>query len=290
MSDITSLVSVEQLPIIKQRLIEIKQDWETKAEEAASLQATPDTLQAVKEYRTNIRKEFDQLDAVRKSVKDAVMAPYFEFETDYNNCVRDTFGKIDRDLKQKVDAVTDSIIGQCYQKCSEYFYECCRAHGVTILTFDRIGVKIGLTEAKQKTQPPKKLCEQISFRVECVANDLDAISHMDDSGEVLGEYQKCLSLAEATETVRRRKEEAARLQEMAENRARRAQEEAERVKAMQTYTPTEEPISAPSVSRFEDEDKPATEPMLTAVFRVTATRAKLIALREWMIQEGIKYE
>ena len=71
-----TLIEVRQLPIIAERLQSVRAEIEAAVKECESMVCTPDTVQAVKTRRAELRKTFDELESQRKAVKRAVMAPY----------------------------------------------------------------------------------------------------------------------------------------------------------------------------------------------------------------------
>ena len=60
-----NLIVVKQLPIIEEQLHALKTLWEQRAFDAESMVCTPDTIQAVKGFRADMRKEFDGVEALR---------------------------------------------------------------------------------------------------------------------------------------------------------------------------------------------------------------------------------
>ena len=286
----TDLVKVEQLPVITERLHEVADAVQTRVDEALALQPTADTLTSVRSYRADLRKELDTMEDLRKQVKAAVMAPYEAFEAVYKACVSDPYRTADNSLKCKIDAVTAEIKQTCEKACREYFTECCRVNEVRILTFERLGVSISMTDAQSKTQPPKKLAALIRSKVEGIAADLDAISHLEWAGEVMDEYTACLNLAQAQTTVRQRHERADAMKRDAEERARRAQEEEERVRRVQqaVLETSDAPIAAPVVTEGTPTVEDVYDTFTFTVHNVTATQLKAIAA--FMDKEGIEYD
>lgn len=72
----SELIKIVQLPVIEEKLRTLKDLWEQRALDAESMVCTEDTIQAVKAFRADIRREFDEVEALRKQVKRAVMEPY----------------------------------------------------------------------------------------------------------------------------------------------------------------------------------------------------------------------
>ncbi len=266
-----ALIRVTQLPQIEERLRDFKEAVTQRTEEAKSLVCTEESLAFVKQYRSDLRREFDELEAQRKQVKAAIFAPYESFEAVYKECVADAFKAADAALKGKIDEAEGEIKKRCEDGLREYFDELCAAHGLDWLTFERSGVKVDMASAKQKT--PKKLREQLKDFVDSVDMDCEAIANTQHADEVMAEYKRCLRYSEAVAIVQARHQRME--QERAALEARSAQKAAE----------------AEAVRKVEDVVPPVVvEEKKTATFTVTDTRERLIALREWMKANNYQYK
>lgn len=272
--DSKSLIAVKQLPIIEENLRILKSEWEQKAADAESMVCTEDTIKSVKSFRAEMRREFDEVDAMRKAAKQAVMDPYMRFESVYKECVTEPFKLADSACCRKIADVEDDIKARCEADLREYFTELCAVHHLDWLVYERAGIKVDMASAKAKT--PKKLREQLTAFVVGVADSVDRISLLDDANEIMVEYKQTLDAAGAICTVserHRRIEEQKAAQE-----SRRADQEMdeEMVRRVEAFSPpvvVEEP-----------------EPIVKCTFTVHATRPQLRKLRDFLNEEGIKYE
>ncbi len=269
MSEETALIRVTQLPQIEERLRDFKDAVIQRTEEAKSLVCTEETIAAVKRYRSDLRKAFEELEDQRKQVKAAIFAPYDRFEAVYKECVADAFKSADAALKGKIDETEGEIKKRCEDGLREYFDELCATHGLDWLTFERAGVKVDMASAKQKT--PKKLREQLKEFVESVDMDCEAIANAQYADEVMAEYKRCLRYSEAVATVQARHQRMEQERAALEARTVQKATESEAVRKVET-------IALPVV----------VEPPVTATFTVTDTRERLVALREWI--KANKYE
>lgn len=265
------IIQIKQLPIIEERLRDLKKSIDAQVSEALSMVCTEETVQSIKGMRSDLNKQFSELEAQRKSVKAAVLEPYNQFEKIYAECVSDSFKKADAELRDKINAVEDEIKNKCEESLREYFDELCVAHHVEWLTFDRCGIKVDMASAKSKN--PKKLKEQILDFVVRVSNDVTTISWNENADELLVEYKRSLNFTEAMQTVleRHRRIEA----ERKSLDTREEQKAAEKAAVSRV-----EALAPPTVQ----------EELLTVTFTVTDTKQRLIALREWMKENGYKYE
>lgn len=272
------IILVEQLPVIRERLRPLKERWEQYALDAEAMVCAGETIQSVKSFRADMRKDFDELESLRKMAKKAVMEPYEQFEAVYKECVTDAYRSADAACSKKVIEVESEIKRQCEEKLREYFSELCAAAHIDFLTYEQSGVQVDLTSAKQKT--PKKLREQLTSFVSGVAQDVETISMMENSEELMAEYRQSLNLSAAIHAV--------------EDRHRRIDAEKERLNSFsekksaedRTANKVDAVIAPPSVA----EPVPAEDKILCCHFTARGTRGQLKKLKDFMIQEGIRYE
>lgn len=278
------LIRVVQLPVIEERLRAMKEQVDARVSEALSLACTDDTLSAVKAARADLRKEFDTLEAERKAVKAAVLGPYEQFEAVYRECVSNTYTLADRELKGKITAVEDGIKSACEAELKSYFEELAAAEHVEWLTWDRLGLKIDLTGARQKSHA--RLREKVAEFVCGVAQSVETISNMEDAEEIMAEFRQCLSIGQAIGIVQERHQRIEVERRAAEERkaVMDAQRSAvEKVEAAVPPVVVAPPVSAPAPAQEE-------ETVYRCSFTVRATKAQLKRLKAFLNQEGIRYE
>lgn len=282
-AETTALIEVRQLPIIAERLREVKDQVEAAVAEATSLICTDDTVQAVKGRRAELRKQFDELEAQRKAVKQAVLAPYNDFEAVYKECISEPFKRADGALKSTIDDFEAELKARCREDLERYHAELCAVHNVDFLTLDQAlklgGLKINLADAKAMT--PRKLQDALSLVVAGVAEGVAQISRMDNAPEIMAEYKTTFSVGAAVAAV--------------QDRARRVQEEQNAAEARRIAQERMEAAEAKThavVSLMPAER--ATEP--EAVFPrvnftlLNVTRTQAVKVRDFLKQEGISYE
>lgn len=277
-----SLIAVRQLPIIEEQLRTLKDRWEQRALDAEAMVCTADTIQSVKTFRAEMRKEFYEVEAQRKAVKKAIMEPYDQFEAIYKDCVTDSFHKADRACALKACSVEDDMRKRCEDGLRDYFAELCAVHHLDWLAYERAGIKVDMASAKAKT--PKKLREQLASFVAGVAQGVDRISSLDDAEEIMVEFQRSLDAADAICAVQERHR---RIEEQkSEQEARRAaqEQEAAMVQRVEALAP---PVAVPA---------PAPEKSLDDIIPVCSftvydtPRRVLRQIKEILNMEGIRYE
>lgn len=286
------IIRVEQLPVITQQLAALKADVEKKVEFATALVCTEENLQEVKQIKEDLNKQFNELEKQRKAVKNAILAPYNEFEALYKECVTIPLRTAAQALKDKCDAIDNEIKRQKLVKVKEHYDEKLAASGIVndygeFFTFYTIGLNI------TKSVSVKKLNENVDSFIDKIVDDLALIAEQEHADEVLYEYKRVdggcyLNVSGAIRSVNAKhkaiEEEKARV---AEREARKAEKAAAvaKVDAAIGDTPT-----APPVEEKETPVAPPQEETVTVAFKVTDTIPRLRALKKYMEQEGYKYE
>lgn len=274
-----SLIEVRQLPVIAERLRQVKDQVEAMTTEASSLICTAETVQAVKQKRADLRKQFEELESQRKSVKTAVMGPYEEFVKVYDECISAPFRIADNKLKEQIDSFEGELKARCEERLRQYQAEMATVHGVEFLTYEKAmqlaKLKISMADANAKT--PKKLMDGLAEITASVACGVDRILRMENCAEILAEYKKCFDVGEAIATVEERIRRVAEEERQAEIRKEAEAKKAEAVAKVEALT-------APV------ETDPEEEKIFTIRFTVKCTKAQGRKLKEFLIKEGIRYE
>lgn len=295
-------ITVTQLPIIEERLRDVKAAVEATVADAKSMVATPDTIQAVKARRAELNKQFDTLDAQRKAVKEQITAPYNRFDAVFKECIAVPFKEADQALKATVDGFEGELKAKAMKKLEDYYYELCALDQIDFLTFEqaiaRGKIKIELADCRKKK--PTKAMDALANFMGSIAIGRDAISKMEDSAEIMVEFEKCLDAGQAAGIVAERKR---KVREAAEAEERRNGEETARQREMQARVEAAAPIPAPPPitppAPVATPPQAAEQPMcwkkmsFTIYFRNQEEYQKALpelkALKEKLVQEGIQY-
>lgn len=277
----TEIIVVKQIPVIVERLEQIKAEVTEKVEIAKSLVCTDETVKAVKKARADLNNDFKSWEEKRKEVKAAVMTPYEQFETVYKNCITDVFKNADKELKEKIDTVENELKQKKSREVLDYFNEyLCAAENNTdaqlfeFINFERANINVTLSASL------KSLKEQAKAFIDRVCEDLNLIGTQEHKAEILVEYKKTLNVSNAITSVTARlkaiEEEKARQEAAAAKRAEMEQQE--KTQSIK-HTP---PVEAPKLEEKEEE--------FTLSFKVTATKSKLRQLKTFLDNGGFKYE
>ncbi len=113
-------------------------------------------------------KEFQELEAQRKQIKNAIMEKYNDFETLYKEKVSYLYNLADEKLKAKILSVEDELKKEKEEEIREFFEEHCKDKNVNV-QFERMGLNITLSASM------KSLKEQTLAFIEKIASDLKLI-------------------------------------------------------------------------------------------------------------------
>ena len=274
------IIVVKQLPVIIERLAQIKEEVTAKVEVAKSLVCTEETVKEVKKAKAELNKEYKAWEEKRKEVKTAVMSPYDQFETVYKECITDTYKAAEKDLKSKIDSVESELKAKKETEVREYFTEYLVSKEIDFVTYEQANINVTLTASL------KSLKEQAKAFIDRISDDLSLIETQEYRTEILVEYKNTLNVSQAITSVTARLkaiEEENKRQEKAAAKKAETEKQNEEIESVTLTPPTIEPVSAPKVEQEEEKE-------FTLSFKVIATKAKLRQLKAFLIKEGFKYE
>lgn len=274
MNEKNEIIVLEQLPIITARLDFVSEKIKEKVQASLNLVCNEETVKDIKKVRADLNKEFQELEAQRKQIKNAIMEKYNDFETLYKEKVSYLYNLADEKLKAKILSVEDELKKEKEEEIREFFEEHCKDKNVNV-QFERMGLNITLSASM------KSLKEQALSFIERVATDLKMIEMEEYKDEILLEYNSTLDFAKSKMIVIERHKQIEELQRQKEELAKKEDEEQKVVEIVEQVI--EEEIIAPQEIIEEDE-------LLTITFTITDTKENIIKVREFMKKEGIKYE
>ena len=117
------LIVVRQLPVIEDQLLAVKESIEARVKDALSLVCTEDTYKDIKKIRSDLNKEFQQLESRRKEIKVQILAPYEKFEGVYRECAGDIYKNADIKLGEKIREVENGLKQQKADDLEKFFAE-----------------------------------------------------------------------------------------------------------------------------------------------------------------------
>ena len=274
MDELQTIARLEQLPVIVETLQDARLKILDAVKECKDLTDTAESIVDIRAKRAQLSRWFREAETVRKEIKAQVMAPYEQFEEAYKECIADPIGEADAYMKTRITELEGVIKADCEARLRPYFDELKVANHVDWLEFDKVpDFRIDLVSARAKT--PTRLMKQLKAYVEGVAADVKSIAQLDNAQEVLVEYVDGHSLAEAITICKEREWKV--VQATGSLDARRPIVEAED-RTAEVVDALLAPVQEPA------------EPLIEITFTVTDTKARLIALREWMKQNNYNYQ
>lgn len=288
MTESTALITISQLPVIQEELRALKERWEQKATDAATMVCTEDTVQDLKKIRADMRKEFEEADTQRKAAKAQYMAPWDTIEATFKECVKDAFTRADSSLRGTIDGFQNELKKQCEHQLREFFAELIETENIDFLTFDQamsLGkIKISMADAKRST--PRQAQDALAAVVANIAVGVDQISRMDDAPAIMAEFKTCFDVGKAVSVVQSRRKREQEEKEAAEARKRAQDAQAAAVAKVQAAAPAKA-VTAPQMDRTAIDD-PVFPQFTFTVYG--AHKSQLIKIRDFLKQEGLRYE
>ena len=282
---ITSDLSALRGQVIEANFEEVREWLDTNLAPYRELAVTPDSMSTAKQYRANIRKVRDRIDESRKEAKNAALAAYSAFEAkckELTGLCDDAANAIDAQVKaledeekkEKIALLRNEYESLSDDEVREYLPWGC----------------INNPKWENKSYSFDAACGEIRIAIENTRDDLATIRGMggDDTPYLLDVYRQTRNIsavvrkASELKTMRQREEQRAR--EESERQKKREQAiavENARIEGMIHANEVADAIHAKNATKAED--------LVTVSFKVTCTREQLIALGNFMKENGIKY-
>ena len=245
------------------------------------LVVTEDGIKAAKQDRADLNKLREAIEAKRKEVKKACMAPYTEFE-----------GRV-KELVQLVDAPIAAIDGQLKEYEEKRRAE--KRAEITAIYEETVGELKGILPFERLWRDEwyntawsmKKIREAIVAAEGKTASDLEVLSTVESefAEAVRLKYLEALDLNAALAERAQLQERAAKLREYEEQRRRAAEAEAASV-------PEAERAEAAAKDAGQAEAAPATgaeETVYLLRFECQLTRSQAMELSAWLKDRNISY-
>ena len=293
-----NLITVQQLPVIVyERLESVGQEIDKRI---ASLDldqqlVTEDTKKAVKDTRAMLNKELKDFEEQRKRIKEQVVAPYEAFEKAYKTFIKEKYEKAEGILKVKIDEFDKRLKEDKEARIRAYFTELCQANNIDFLPFERLGLKIGLSDSD------KSLKDLVNTNIDNVVKSLEFIESLTDpdeyKAEILADYKQTLDVMRSINNAKYRKQQReAELQRIEAQRAAAEQArlaaEARAKEVAPLQAPEEVPPPAIQEAPAPPQEVPAPAPqeeIIHVTLELIGTRAQLRALRQFLDINNIKY-
>ena len=290
-----NIITVQQLPVIVyERLESVGQEIDKRiaALDLDKQLVTEDTKKAVKDTRAMLNKELKDFEEQRKRIKEQVIAPYEAFEKAYNSFIKVKYETADGILKVKIDEFDRRLKADKEARIRAYFTELCQANNIDFLPFERLGLKIGLSDSE------KSLKDIVNTNIDNVVKSLEFIESLTDpdeyKAEILADYKQTLDVMIAINNAKYRKQQ--REAELARIEAQKAAAEQARL-AAEAKEKEVAPLQAPQEVKSEErivknEAVPAPKEivpdLIVTNFTVQGTMEQLRALKAYILSNNIK--
>ena len=274
------LIIVKQLPQIEEHLKEISIEVDKKVENAKNLVCTEENVKAIKQVRADLNKEFKEVEAQRKAVKEQILAPYMQFEEVYKTYISEKYKSADMDLKQKIDSTENELKKQKEQEIKDYFEEYKTANDIDFVTYEQAKINVTLTASK------KSLKKQAKSFIDKIKDDLQLIETQECKEEILVEYKQNLNVSRSIQEVANR-------HKLLEEEKRKQEGKVVTIVSNENHEITKESheqLEQVFNKPLERPEEQKQEPILTLKFIVRGTRTKLKELKKFLEDGGYDYE
>jgi hypothetical protein len=225
---------------------------------------TEDSVSFLKKFRAEKRKQLEEFENTRKMIKKAVNEPYDLFNKAYEEKIAKQFKELDEYLGSAISSVENGLKEAKETELVAYFSQLL-IEPINFLTFDRLGIKIGLSDSM------KSLKTEVEKAVTKTLEDYNLIMTQPNAQRILVRYKQTLNVSQSITTVNDEIKQEHALNQATIEVAKPIVEE-----VVQTESKEQE---------IADLDR-----ILTVNFRVTGTKSKLIALKQYIMNSGLELE
>lgn len=214
--NINEILKVEQSPKIFEDLEKIGTYLDKTLECIEDIECTEQNKQEVKKKRASINNAKTILENKRKEIKKIINEPYEIIERKYNELVK---GKLDNAIKildDKTSFIENEQKNQIKEMCVNFFNEYATSKNIDFISFDQMNLKIALNLITEKGALKKKTQDNIAEFIDQREKDLNLINSLEFSNEILIEYKKNLSSADAIAIVMDRHKQLEQIQQQKE--------------------------------------------------------------------------
>ena len=240
---------------------------------------TAETKEDAEKEKADINKFKKQVEDFRKQIVAKYNEPIKLFE--------DTAKQTEKLLKETYDLINvqvkafdDEQLEKVKEKVESYFNEYAQSKNVDFVNFSQMNISITKCLLTSTGNLTKKIQEQINEFVDRCSKDVELINTLEHKEEILIEYKKTLKSAESIALVMDRYKQLEEMKQEKESTKEQVINDEEMLKKIDS-------LSAPKVEKKTNENQ---EEILELKFKVRHTRAKLIALKEFLDNGGYDYE
>ena len=199
----TSVIEIKQLPVIVERLHQIKTEIEATTANALALECNDDTVKEVRRIRADLNKRLSEFEARRKDVKSKILAPYDEFEKVYKECISEPFRAADQTLSIRIKDVEESAKKAKMVAVTAYYNEYRDSLGLKPDDAPIANARLNVTLSASL----KSLKATAKEHLDNVAAAIAMIREQEHSDEIMLEYRRSGNASQAVLLVNQRHRE-----------------------------------------------------------------------------------
>lgn len=240
---------------------------------------TAETKEDAEKEKADINKFKKQVEDFRKQIVAKYNEPIKLFEDtakQTEKLLKETYDLINSQVK----AFDDEQLEKVKEKVESYFNEYAQSKNVDFVNFSQMNISVTKGLLTSTGNLTKKIQDQINEFIDRCAKDVDLINTLEHKEEILIEYKKTLKSVESIAMVMDRYKQLEDMKKEKESAKEQVINDEEMLKKIDS-------LSAPKVEKKTNENQ---EEILELKFKVRHTRAKLIALKEFLDNGGYDYE
>ncbi|MBQ8960885.1 MAG: DUF1351 domain-containing protein [Ruminococcus sp.] len=259
----------------------IKAELSAKLDYYTTLVVTPDSIRAAEKDRAALRKLREAIDQKRKEAKKQALALYEELELQCKT-LTDMIDRPIAAIDQQVKAFAEAEKQKKYDELKAHFEA---IGGPSFLRLEDVldpkwGNKtMGLSALKQGISEGVDRVEREYSEISALYKDSPLLTAIQNKYVTTLEKDTALAYAAILTKEQERREKASQTV---------TKEQERREKASQTVTKEVEQLP-PEAKVTEPIPQQQGEPLITGCFRVTGTKAQIVALRDFMRSNNIEY-
>lgn len=279
---ITTQMDPGVLPEIQWNHEDLKREIAEKAAEYKAIAYTDEQESEMRKDRATLNKLVTAFEDQRKQVKKFYQAPYDKFEAQVKEVLQPV-----REAIKTIDAGLSEIDRDYRLKKTNKMrelYEASVGDLKGILPFE----KTIREEWYKKSITDKKLAQGYTDLFGRIRSDLESLEELPERfrDKAMLRYMETYSLSDALREGKRLEE----VERAMEDRRRKQEEEAARKSEMKKGdTKAEASLSHGTVQETVEQNASAEDPVMCLDFRVWGTREQLMALRQYMIDNHLKF-
>lgn len=284
---------------LKKLTLDIKEYYETSKfiedktklnfEDKEQMSLIESKKKIAREEKVKINKFKEAINNKTKAVLEKYNEPitnFLELKKQTIDILKDTYEIIN----SQVELVDKQLLAEKKGQLEKYFSELMEKENIDFITYQMIKQNVTLSASM------KSLKEEINSFVKKICDELKLIETQDHKVEILVEYKKSLNVANAITIVNERFKEIEVAKAKEEEKKKKIEQEEKHIEKVEKILNKVSPIEEELIPVIETpinepiEVVETTEELITAEFKVRATKEKLTTLIEFLDNGGYVYE